>query len=359
MMPPMLRRPHPGVHARPRRWLPALALLAVLSSSCSLVEIEDAPLSALDPRGPFARQIDQLFWPVFWIAAAIFVLVQGAILVAVVLFRDRPGRPEPKQVHGNTKLEVTWTLIPALILAGIAVPTVRSVFDLSECGPDAMTVQITGRQWWFEYDYPDQGVRAANVMVIPAGREICAEMTSDDVLHNFWVPQLNGKRYLVPGQTTHLRLQADQPGEYWGHCGEFCGLSHSLMRARVVAVSETEFEAWVEANRQPAAVPEEGTPAFAGWEIYQAQCVGCHNLTTAEQTFGPAEDAFRGPDLTHFASRHVFAGALLPLEGQTREEALKQWLADPPAVKPGSYMPDLNLTEADIDSLIAWLETLE
>ena len=139
------------------------------------------------------------------------MLVQGAILLAVFLFRDRPGAKEPRQVHGNTKLEVLWTAIPALILAGIAIPTVRSVFDLTDCGAGAMPVEVIGHQWWFEYRYPESGVTTANVLVIPAGEEVCLTMTSNDVLHNFWIPKLNGKRYLVPGEETLLRMQADLP----------------------------------------------------------------------------------------------------------------------------------------------------
>ena len=131
--PPRMRRfPWSG------RWNGAIGALtlAIVVSACSLIEIEDAPLSAVEPRGPFAEQINNLFWPVFWVAVAIFVLVQGGILFSIIAFRDRPGRKEPKQIHGNTKLEITWTVIPALILAAIAVPTVSTVFDLTECGDE-------------------------------------------------------------------------------------------------------------------------------------------------------------------------------------------------------------------------------
>lgn len=332
-------------------------------SACSYVGVQDGPLDSLDPRGPFARQIDDLFWLVFWIAVAIFVIVQGGILFAVIAFRDRKGRKEPKQIHGNTKLEVTWTLIPALILAGIAVPTVRSVFELTECGDDAMPISVIGHQWWFEYQYEQYDIETANVMVIPAGEEVCAEMTSNDVLHNFWIPQLNGKRYLVPGQETVLRLQADEPGEYWGHCAEFCGLSHSLMRARVLALPRAEFDAWVTEQQQIATPPAEGTLEAEGLALFAEKgCTQCHTVD-----YGPdnpstnivGADVFAGPNLTHFASRSVFAGASFPEEGETYDEALKRWLANSPELKPGSYMPNLGLTEPEIDALIAWLKTLE
>ena len=330
--------------------------------ACSLIGSEDQPLTTFEPAGPFAEQIDNLFWPVFWIAVAVFILVQGAILVAVFMFRDRDGSKEAKQLHGSPKLEIAWTIVPALILAGIAVPTTAAVFELTECDPDAIEIQVIGHQWWFEYHYPEAEIDTANIMVIPAGQEVCAVMTSDDVLHNFWIPALNGKRYLVPGQTTLLRLQADEPGEYWGHCAEFCGLSHSLMRARVHAVEPAEYEAWLAEQQTAAVTPVEGTDEYEGFEVFGAKgCIQCHTVRFEDDSASNIIEraSFNGPDLTHFASRNVFAGAILPEEGQSRDEALKDWLADPPYIKPGSFMPDLALTEAEIDALIVWLETLE
>ena len=345
-----------------RKGLLAGLSLTLFLSSCAIVEIEDAPLSAVEPEGPFAEQIDNLFWPVFWIAVGVFVVVQAGLLYAAIAFRDRPGRKEPKQIHGNTKLEITWTVIPALILASIAIPTVRSVFDLSECGDDAMTVEVIGHQWWFEYEYPDYGIETANVLVMPAGQEVCAVMTSDDVLHNFWVPALNGKRYLIPGQETILRLEAYEPGEYWGHCAEFCGLSHSLMRARALALNESDWEQWIADQQQVAEEPEEGTLAYEGLLIYQNLCISCHTVDYGEDsefTNIRRDGQYQGPNLTHFASRDVFAGAYLPYEGLSYDEALEQWLVNAPAVKPGSFMPNLGLTQEEVDALQAWLATLE
>ena len=341
----------------------ALVGSAVILGACAFTGSDpDQPLTTFEPSGPFAREIDDLFWLVFWIATAVFVLVMGGLLVILFAFRDRDkeDQKEPKQLHGNAKLEVLWTVIPALILAGIAVPTVSSVFNLTECGPDAMEVEVIGHQWWFEYYYPDYDIETANVMVMPEDQEICALMTSEDVLHNFWIPALNGKRYLVPGQTTNLRLQADDPGEYWGHCAEFCGLSHSLMRARVQVVTDAEFEAWAAAQQEPAAWPAEGEPGYEGAQVFLNKgCIQCHNVSTDSED-GPTplpREAFNGPDLTHFGSRNTFAGAILPEEGESYEAGLKRWLADPPSVKPGSFMPNLALTEQEIDALIVWLET--
>ena len=177
-------------------------------------------------------------------------------------------------------------------------------------------------------------------------------MTSDDVIHNYWIPKLNGKRYLVPGQDTLLLLEATDPGEYWGHCAEFCGLSHALMRARVEAMTMDDFEAWAAEQEQPAEAPvaasleEEGLAIFTG-----SQCATCHNVDELSPLANPV-----GPDLTHFASRSAFAGAVLELD---EPGELERWLENPPEIKPGSFMPDLDLTQAEIDALAAWLRSLE
>ncbi len=346
----------------PSKRAPVAVVSLLLLASCSRVE---QPLNSFDSQGPIAEQINSLFWPVFWMAVAIFVLVQGALLVAVFLFRERKGRerPEPKQVAGNTRLELLWTVIPTLILAGIAVPTVVTLFDLAECPRGAMEIEVIGHQWWFEYRYPDSGVVTANVMVIPEDTEICAKMTSDDVLHNFWIPKLAGKRYLVPGQETEQRLYAEDPGEYWGHCAEFCGLSHARMRARVIAMTGADFDDWVSNQLLPATTPEPGSQAEQGREVFMAgACIGCHIIDGVNNP-DPETLTIPGPDLTHFASRNVFAGATLPAGlNPTQadwEAGLRLWLADPPTWKPGSFMPDQGLTADEIEALVAYLSMLE
>lgn len=351
---------------RPVLWLsrrlPVALLAAILLASCGRVE---QPLNSFDSRGPIAERINELFWPVFWGAAVIFVLVQGALLVAVFLFRERKGkeRPEPKQIAGNTRLELIWTVVPTIILAAIAVPTISTLFELADCPRDVMEVEVIGHQWWFEFRYPDSGVVTANVMVIPEDTEVCAKMTSDDVLHNFWIPKLAGKRYLVPGQETEQRLYADDPGEYWGHCAEFCGLSHARMRARVVAMTSTDFDAWTANQLLPAVTPAPGSEAERGMEVFLGgTCIGCHIIDGANNP-DPETLTVPAPNLTHFASRGVFAGATLPAQlDPTRadwEAGLRLWLADPPTWKPGSFMPELGLTADEIDALVAYLSTLE
>ena len=316
--------------------------------------IENAPLDSLSPEGPYARSIDELFWITFWIAVGVFVIVQGALLLSVFVFKEKPESPEPKQIHGNTKLEILWTVIPVLILAAIAVPTVQTIFDLAREPEDALKIEVIGHQWWFEYKYPDYGITTANVLVIPADKPVRLEMWSNDVLHNYWVPKLNGKRYLVPGQTTYLNLHADSPDEFWAQCGEYCGLSHSKMRGRVLSLSQKDFDNWV-ANEQKNATAfssEDLSLAAEGQQVYlNAGCTQCHVINGVWDVQGDRI----APNLTHFAVRNVFAGAAL----ENNRENLTRWLANPAEVKPGTFMPNHELTESEINALIAYLETLK
>ena len=314
--------------------------------------IENAPMDSLSPEGPYARTIDDLFWLTFWIAVVIFIIVQGVLIIAVIFFRDKEGMPEPKQIQGNHKLELLWTIIPVLILGAIAFPTVRTIFDLAKEPEGALNVEIVGHQWWFEINYPEYGITTANILVIPEGTPVRLEMWSEDVMHNFWVPKLNGKRYLVPGQKTYLNLFADNAGEYWAQCGEYCGLSHSKMRARVISLSSSDFEKWIENEQKNALKPPEGTLAAKGEEIYlNAGCTQCHVIDGIWDIQGDRI----APNLTHVASRHVLGGASF----NNNKEDLTAWLANPAAIKPGTFMPNLELTEEEIDALIEYLGSLK
>ncbi len=343
-----------------------LLALAVLAWGCA----KRAPLDSLEPEGHFAREIDRLFKPIFWVAVAVFVLVEGALVYALWRFRHRREGPAPRQVHGNTRLEVAWTIAPALLLAVIAVPTVAMIFSLAERPDNAMRVEVIGHQWWWEFRYPGQDVVTANEMHIPAGRNVLVEMTSREdpavaqegedperltggVIHSFWVPKLAGKQDVEPGRTTHLSLRADRPGIYLGTCAEFCGISHANMRFRVVAHSPERFRTWLEGQRRPAASPPPG-PAAEGLEAFaRSGCAGCHTINGV-QIGNQAAQGRAGPDLTHFASRRVFAGGIF----QVTDENLEAWLRNPPGKKPGARMPNLNLSEQDITNLVAYLRTL-
>ena len=350
----------------------AIALMAVVVGGCasddptnleSIVE-GDFPQNSLNPAGPQARQIDDLFWLVFWIATVVFVLVMVVLIYSIVRYRHREGRDRPvKQVHGNTRLEIVWTIIPAVVLAAIAVPTLATIFDLrSEPALDenALQVEVIGHQWWWEFRYPEYGFSTANEMHIPTGRPVYLSITSVDVIHSFWIPQLNGKRDAVPGRVAHLTIQADDPGVYLGQCAEFCGLAHADMRQRVFAHQEADFEAWAVAQAQPAVIPTEGLAA-EGWETFRTVCSACHAIDGTEATTQLA------PNLTHFASRTSFGGATF----DNTEEHLRAWLRNPSDLKPmrpdrndlaaGRIlgMPDFGLTEDQIDGLLALLESLK
>ncbi|GGI07652.1 cytochrome c oxidase subunit II [Egicoccus halophilus] len=354
---------------RTRGTLVLVLALGLVLSACT------APQSALDPAGPYAQDPHDLIRPVFAIALFVFVLVQGLIIYAVIKFRKRPDDDGslPVQVHGNTRLEIFWTVVPALILAFIAVPTVQMIFStMDEPDGEFLTVEVIGHRWWWEFYYPDYDIYSANEIVIPVDTPVRLEMTASDpgrsadlgVIHSFWIPAWAGKQDVVPGQTTFLNIQADAAGRYLGQCAEYCGLSHVNMRIRGESMEPADFEAWVENQQSPAVVPEDGLAA-QGAELFgasfdtdigQRSCAACHQIWDGEGARNPGV----GPDLTHFASREEFAGAIFPVD----EEHLREWLRDPPAMKPMQPqnqvgMPNLNLSEEEIDALVAYMLALE
>ena len=357
---------------RRRTLLGGLALAAV-AAACA----PNATQSALEPAGPYAQKGYDLFVPVFWVAVGIFVIVEGLLLLFVVRYRRRRNRADvPPQVHGNTRLEIAWTILPALILAGVAVPTVATIWDLAaEPEGDVLQVTVLAHQWWWEFDYPDEGIVTANELHIPTGRPVYLTMCAvglgynqqiapstcqkqpaavgDAVIHSFWVPELAGTQDVIPGRTTYLTIQADEPGTYFGQCKEFCGLSHAYMKFRVIAHDAAGFDEWVAGQQRPAA--QLSGDAAAGRDVFLATCTGCHAIAGLQDTNGNPLTANGGPNLTHFASRDCFAGCML----ETTDENLRRWLENPPAVKAGSWMPDYGLTQQQIDQLIAFLDALE
>jgi cytochrome c oxidase subunit 2 len=321
-------------------------LSVVVLASCA----KDAPQDTLEPKGPVARQIDNLIDPVFIVAGLVFVLVQGLVLVAVIRYRHRDDSPEPVQIHGNTRLELTWTLIPALILLVIAIPTIRTIFDLARKPKNPVNVTVIGHQFWWEYRYEDFGIVSANELHMPVGRavELTLEGDPTDVIHSFWIPALGGKQDIIPGRTNHMHLIAEKPGTFLGQCTEYCGLSHANMRARAVALPPDEVDAWVANQKAAPVTPAGGTPAAEGKTLFTAKgCAGCHTIEGVSK-------GTVGPNLTHFQSRGTFAGSMF----DTTAGNLRRWLRDPPALKPGSKMPNLNLSADEVTKLVAYLETL-
>jgi cytochrome c oxidase subunit II len=397
--PPRAQRPE----RRRRRLALALVMpLVLFVASCA----SDAPQDTLEPKGPIARSIDGLWNGVFLVAVVVFILVEFGTLALVIRFRRRKGDSDddlPTQTHGNTKLEIAWTLVPAVMLAVVGFFTLRTLFDINERDADDLTIQVTGQQWWWEYAYDtdgdgeftDEDVVTANDLVVPAGVDVNLDIESNDVIHSFWIPALNGKKDAVPGRTHELAINADEPGTYVGQCTEYCGLSHGYMRQRVIALTQDEFDDWLADQEDDAQMPSE-EEAAAGAELFTTQCSGCHlargiNDEEFEEAGNGEELLVSGnaPDLTHFTSRGVFAGGIFDLwldgdgdgiveadeiggEGVLNRAALEAWLRNPPAEKPmdAPYvpepgdepvrgMPNFNLQEAQIDQLVAFLATLD
>jgi cytochrome c oxidase subunit 2 len=322
----------------------------------------DSPQSTLDAQGPVAQSQLTLYWIIFWIALVIFVVVGGGLLYAVIRFRRRPGQGIPDQVHGSTKLEIWWTVIPAIMLAVLAVPTVLTEFYVSNTpSGDKLEINITAHQWWWEIEYPDSGVVTANELHVPVGTVIEVHLTSSDVLHSFWVPKLAGKMDIFPGKTTSMWFEADEVGEYFGQCAEFCGESHAWMKFRVFADTPAEFEAWKES--QLAAASQPATPEeTAGAALFLGKgCIACHSTTPGALTAG---FPYPAPNLTHLGSRSTMAAGIMDMSADN----LKEWLRDPEEVKPGNIMskealaytnPDFSLSGEDIDNLVAYLQSLK
>ncbi len=323
------------------------ASLFVFLAACA----ENAPQDTLEPKGDVARRIDNLQFPVFIVAGLVFVLVQGLIVFAIIRFRAKPDSPEPEQIHGNTRLEVAWTLAPALLLLAVAVPTIKTIFDLARKPANPINVTVIGHQFWWEYRYDDLGVVTANELRMPAGRPVELKLDSVDVIHSYWIPPLGGKMDVVPGRDNRMHLEADAPGEYLGQCAEFCGDSHANMRAKAIAMTPGDFDAWVAGQRRPGATPADGSPASEGQATFLGRgCAGCH-------TVEGLSNATIGPNLTHFASRTTFAGSMF----DNNDANLRRWLADPQGVKPGNAMviPGGPLNPDEITKLIGYLNSLE
>lgn len=319
--------------------------LALAAAGCS-----SSP-AILAGESTAARSIGDLFTLLFWMSVVIFIVTEGVLLYAILRFRRRQADEIPTQVHGNSALEVAWTLAPALIVVFIFVLTVRTMYAVGEAPPGSggINVNVTGHQWWWEFQYPDLGIVTADELYVPAGTTVNLSLNSTDVIHSFWFPQLNGKTDAIPGRTNTAWIRADRPGTYVGQCAEFCGTQHANMRMFVVAVSPSDFDVWVARMKTPAATPPEGDAA-RGKQVFEgAACIGCH---TVQGTKGVGK---LGPNLTHIGSHKSLAAGTLDLT----PDNLTRWLRDPQAVKPGTLMPKVDLADADRNALVAYLLSLK
>ena len=357
--------------------LGTIAVLTLVLASCA----DAIPQNSLDSVSPQGNEINGLFWLVFWIATAIFVAVEAALVVAVVRFRRRKNDDRPvKQVHGNTRLEIVWTIIPAVIMAVIAVPTLQTLFEIRAKVPESenpLQVNVIGHQWWWEFEYPQYGFTTAQEMYMPAGRKVQLNITSADVIHSFWTPRLMGKRDAVPGRINHLTYYTDEVGEYLGQCAEFCGLAHADMRHMVKVLPEPEFEAWAAKHATPPTIPDTGLAA-QGWTTFSQICVACHvvdgaggPVTDPSADLQTKVDTLSGwsiaPNLSYFAERQRFGGWVFT----TDEPHLKSWLQDPQNLKPMQPelndlengrilgMPNFGLSDDEINGLVALLSALD
>ena len=360
----------------------AIGLALVLGTLALLACTPENAQSTFDAKGPVAQKQADLFYLIFWAAVAVFVVVVGALLYAMVRYRSRPGQTEmPKQTHGHTGLEITWTIFPVIVLAIIAVPTVIVLFDISEKpAPEenALEVNVIGHQWWFEFEYPEQGVVTANQLHIPVDRKVQFNLLSGDVIHSFWIPKLGGKVDVVPNNDNGLWLQADSstfdepfPQTLYGQCAEFCGVAHAHMKFRVIVDTQEGFDAWVEQYHALADGPEQSSElADKGKALFADKgCLLCHDIAGAgveavrqarQTSFESGAAQFPGPNLTNLGTREILAAGALNLN----RENLLRWLTDPTEVKPGNRMgqladvynnPDLEMQPNEILALAEYL----
>jgi cytochrome c oxidase subunit 2 len=399
-------------HSRLRTTALAIGAALVLGSCAS-----DAPQDTWQPAGKYAQDIHDLQWPIFMIAGIVGIIVMSAVLYCVVKFKDR-GQPIPEQTHGKAWLEYLFIALPAVLLASIAVPTVATVIALNDTDGAECVINVTGQQWWWEYDYPVDAdgnicgyaptqeaapIVTSGQMIIPTGTKVVIRGTSRDVIHSFWVPKLNGKRDMVPGRVHTWNFEATRPGIFAGQCAEFCGLSHANMRMEIVALDAPDFQAWIDNQLEPYQSPAADTLAATGEQTFISQCSRCHQvdgLTNADGELivsAPEQFVWSGaaPNLTNLMTRNTFAGATWDLltqdcrddvwnaspeefgakylagvsESCLNEVDLKEWLRNAPAKKPmyadpesltetdGKYrgMPYLALSEDQIDELVAYL----
>ena len=386
----MLRRLWPGA---------AIVLLAGCAS--------DAELDTFAPQGPIAEDLHSIaVLPVFAIAGVVFVAITIAMVWLIWRHRVRgySGDDEwPAQTHGHVPLEIGWTAGFFVTMAGVAVIMMLSlpIVDATEVNTIDVaidghsvswepTVVVVGNQWWWEFRYyfsepmdlaalrehgdakslPPADIVTSGQMVIPTGEEVELVITSRDVIHSFWIPALNGKRDAVPNRFSPWKIEASEPGFYFGQCTEFCGLSHSRMRMQTVALSPADFQAWVDRTSADAVEPVD-PQALAGMEVFAGICTSCHVVEGLNDDVFESADQASGaaPNLTHFAERSTFAGGVFNTynaDGSLNRRELEAWLREPDVVKanytvPGEQfrgMPDLDLSEQQIDDLIAYLSGL-
>ncbi len=305
--------------------------------------------SALEPQGA-ARFIAELWWLLLGLGTMVFLIVMVYLVVA--LWRRQQGSPldPPQPVRGTRSIVLGGIILPIVVLSVVSFATVRTLWALSSLTKaDPLVIHVIGQQWWWEVQYPDHQFETANEIRIPVGEPVQIRLSSDNVIHSFWVPELHGKLDLIPGKPNTFWIQADRPGEYRGLCAEYCGVQHANMMFLVIAEPPEQFAAWLEAERQPAVTPTDDL-AKQGQEIFLAStCINCHAIA------GTAAIGDLGPDLTHLASRRTLGSAMIV----NNVGNLGGWIADPQHIKPGNLMPPTEgLSGEALQALLSYLQTL-
>jgi cytochrome c oxidase subunit 2 len=295
--------------------------------------------NALDPGGDGASILATVWWILLGLATAVFVIVLTLILVGALRHQARvPGSPD-------RFIAVGGAVVPAIVLTVVAIVTVRSAQDLSAAPADPLRITVDAAQWFWRVDYDGTPVVTANELHVPVGRPVEISLVSHDVIHSFWVPQLAGKVDVIPGQTNTIHFTADRAGTYRGQCAEFCGLQHAHMAFLVIADPPAEFSSWLAAYGTPSPTSAQALRGKVAFE--QQACAGCHRIA------GTPAQGSAGPDLTDLARRQTIAAGTLP----NTPADLRSFIADPQSAKPGVLMPQVPLTDAQIDDIVAYLET--
>jgi cytochrome c oxidase subunit II len=313
--------------------------------------------SIFSPAATPAHSIFNLSMLVLSVTAAIFLIVGGLLLYALIRYRSRPDDSprEPAQIYGSNQIELSWTVIPILIVVMLFLTTTRVILGTESIPKPASAVDVIviGHQYWWEYRYPKLGIVTANELHIPVSdpskpTPTYLEMSSADTNHSFWVPRLAGKMDLIPNRINTMWIDPAEPGLYLGQCAQYCGVQHAKMLLRVNAQSPEDFAAWAAQQQKPAATNVSGAAAEGQIVFMHSACINCHTIA------GTVATGRFGPDLTHLASRDTIAAGPV----QNTPANLRAWINDPDSMKPGSLMPSMHLNDHDLDVITAYLTTL-
>jgi cytochrome c oxidase subunit II len=308
--------------------------------------------SSLDARGPAAANIAELWWIMFALGTAVFLLVIALMFFGLFARHEEAANEER---HGQRWILIGGVLMPSVVLAIVFGFTIRSsALTANDVSSSTLTIEVIGRRWWWEVNYPEQAVITANEIHIPVGIPVEMLLRSGDVIHSFWVPQLHGKMDLIPGRDNRLILQADEPGIYRGECAEYCGLQHAKMQFMVIAQDPQDFEQWTIDQSQATSSPTDESIRYGQEVFISAGCVYCHTIRGLDAGDVDRSTTDLGPDLTHLASRTTIAAGIL----DNNRGNLSGWIADPHGIKPGVLMPATPLSGEELQALLTYLQTL-